>query len=89
MHPGRGHTATAAGDLGANQGPRGVNAQGAPKYGNGNDWNWDDLGRARVVNDYYSGLLTDAAAVEMGQGEPAARPYSWIRAERHERTHAC
>jgi hypothetical protein len=30
--------------------------QGAPKYGNDNDWNWDDPGRARVVNDYYSGF---------------------------------
>jgi PRC-barrel domain len=30
--------------------------QGAPKDGNDNDWNWDDPGRARVVNDYYSGF---------------------------------
>ena len=30
--------------------------QGAPKYGNDNDWNWDDPGRARAVNDYYSGF---------------------------------
>jgi sporulation protein YlmC with PRC-barrel domain len=27
--------------------------QGAPKYGNDNDWNWSDPARARAVNDYY------------------------------------
>jgi hypothetical protein len=30
--------------------------QGAPKYGNDNAWDWDDPGRARAVNDYYSGF---------------------------------
>jgi sporulation protein YlmC with PRC-barrel domain len=30
--------------------------QGAPKYGNDNAWDWNDLGRARAVNDYYSGF---------------------------------
>ncbi|WP_258767325.1 hypothetical protein [Bradyrhizobium arachidis] len=30
--------------------------EGAPKYGNDNDWNWNDPGRARAVNDYYSGF---------------------------------
>jgi hypothetical protein len=30
--------------------------QGAPKYSNDNAWNWDDPGRARTVNDYYSGF---------------------------------
>ena len=30
--------------------------EGAPKYSNDNAWNWDDPGRARVVNDYYSGF---------------------------------
>ena len=30
--------------------------QGAPKYGNDNDWSWDDPGRARAINDYYSGF---------------------------------
>ncbi|GLR99309.1 photosystem reaction center subunit H [Bradyrhizobium liaoningense] len=30
--------------------------QGAPRYGNDNDWNWDDPTRARAVNDYYSGF---------------------------------
>ena len=30
--------------------------QGAPKYGNDNDWNWDDPVRARSVNNYYSGF---------------------------------
>jgi hypothetical protein len=30
--------------------------QGAPKYGNDNDWNWEDPGRARTVNNYYSGF---------------------------------
>lgn len=27
--------------------------QGAPKYGNDNDWNWGDPARGRAVNDYY------------------------------------
>ena len=27
--------------------------QGAPKYGNDNDWNWGDPARNRAVNDYY------------------------------------
>jgi hypothetical protein len=27
--------------------------QGAPKYGNDNDWNWADAARNRAVNDYY------------------------------------
>ena len=27
--------------------------QGAPKYGNENDWNWEDPTRNRAVNDYY------------------------------------
>ena len=27
--------------------------KGAPKYSNGNAWNWDDPARARSVNDYY------------------------------------
>jgi hypothetical protein len=27
--------------------------QGAPKYGNDNDWNWSDPARNRAVNDYY------------------------------------
>src|SRR3954464_8505820 len=30
--------------------------QGAPKYGNDNAWDWNDPGRARTVNDYYSGF---------------------------------
>jgi hypothetical protein len=30
--------------------------QGAPKYGNDNAWDWSDPGRARAVNDYYSGF---------------------------------
>src|ERR1700759_131316 len=30
--------------------------QGAPKYGNDNTWDWDARGRARAVNDYYSGF---------------------------------
>jgi PRC-barrel domain len=30
--------------------------QGAPKYGNDNAWDWDDPGRAKAVNDYYSGF---------------------------------
>ena len=32
--------------------------QGAPKYGNDNDnaWDWNDPGRVRAVNDYYSGF---------------------------------
>src|SRR6516164_3015458 len=30
--------------------------QGAPKYGNDNDWNWDDPVRARYVNNYYCGF---------------------------------
>jgi hypothetical protein len=30
--------------------------QGAPKYGNDNDWSWEDPGRTRAVNDYYSGF---------------------------------
>jgi hypothetical protein len=30
--------------------------KGAPKYGNDNAWDWNDPGRARVVNDYYSGF---------------------------------
>jgi len=30
--------------------------QGAPKYENDNAWDWDDPGRARAVNDYYSGF---------------------------------
>lgn len=29
--------------------------QGAPKYGNDNDWNGTTWGRARAVNDYYAG----------------------------------
>lgn len=28
--------------------------QGAPKYGNDNDWNETTRGRARAVNDYYA-----------------------------------
>jgi hypothetical protein len=27
--------------------------KGAPKYSNGNAWNWNDPARARSVNDYY------------------------------------
>ena len=27
--------------------------RGAPKYGNDNDWNWDDTTRTRAVNEYY------------------------------------
>ena len=27
--------------------------EGAPKYGNDNDWNWEDQTRNRAVNDYY------------------------------------
>ena len=27
--------------------------QGAPKYGNDNEWNWGDSNRNRAVNDYY------------------------------------
>jgi PRC-barrel domain protein len=27
--------------------------EGAPKYGNDNDWNWEDQNRNRAVNDYY------------------------------------
>ena len=30
--------------------------QAAPKYSNDNSWNWDDPGRARAINDYYSGF---------------------------------
>jgi hypothetical protein len=30
--------------------------QGAPKYSNDNAWDWDDPGRARALNDYYSGF---------------------------------
>jgi hypothetical protein len=27
--------------------------QGAPKYGNDNEWSWEDQTRTRAVNDYY------------------------------------
>ncbi len=27
--------------------------QGAPKYGAGSNWDWQDTGRMRSVNDYY------------------------------------
>ena len=27
--------------------------QGAPKYGNENEWSWEDQTRTRAVNDYY------------------------------------
>jgi sporulation protein YlmC with PRC-barrel domain len=27
--------------------------EGAPKYGDGNAWNWSDVARAQSVNDYY------------------------------------
>ena len=30
--------------------------QGTPKYGNDDDWNWEDPGRARAVSNYYSGF---------------------------------
>lgn len=27
--------------------------RGAPKYGDGSDWNWGDTGTTRALNDYY------------------------------------
>jgi len=32
--------------------------QGAPKFGNDNDWNWEDPTRNRAVNDYYGVVPT-------------------------------
>jgi hypothetical protein len=31
---------------------------GAPKYGTDNEWNWEDQGRTRAVNDYYGVIPT-------------------------------
>lgn len=32
--------------------------QGAPKYADDNDWNWDDRARTRGVDDYYGVIPT-------------------------------
>ena len=32
--------------------------QGAPKYGQSEDWNWDDTQRSRAVSDYYGVPIT-------------------------------
>lgn len=30
--------------------------EGAPKYANESNWNWEDPARTRTVNDYYAGF---------------------------------
>jgi hypothetical protein len=35
--------------------------QGAPKYGNDNEWSWEDQTRTRAVNDYYGSSLSEPA----------------------------
>ncbi len=46
--------------------------QGAPKYGNDNAWDWNDPGRARAVNDYYSGFWTVTGEPACESGPAAA-----------------